>query len=170
MNKQEQHSIRKAPGKGFRGDTSFEQGLDGAMDSREELDDDKLNNIDESQPSEEQEEPKPQRVRKPSLLAKWGHSILSGSILSKEEVQKRYPYMLFIALLMLMYIANVFKMQQLYRTEASLSKQVKELRAKSLTLSSRRMDITRQSKIIKEVEDRELGLRESLSPPKVIEK
>ncbi len=96
--------------------------------------------------------------------------IISGNILSREAVQRRYPYMLFVALLGIVYIYNVFYMQQLYRRQARLTREVKELRTEAMALSSVRMQATRQSSIVREVKARGLGLEESVTPVKVIEK
>ena len=63
-----------------------------------------------------------------------------------------------------------FHIQKLHRRHDRLTEQVKELRARSLTVSSLRMISTRQSEIIRELELRGIPLEESLSPPKVIEK
>ena len=119
--------------------------------------------VSESAPEEEIPAP-------PSRWKEYVGSLLSGNILSKTEVRRLYPYMLFLAFLMLLYISNVFRMQQLYRRHEALTKEVKELRAKSLTISAMRMNSTRQSEIIRELEVRGIDLQESLVPPKVIGK
>lgn len=106
----------------------------------------------------------------PSRLKEYIGSLLSGNILSKSEVRRLYPYLLFVAFLMLLYISNVFRMQHLHRRHDALVKEVKELRAKSLTISAMRMNSTRQSEIIRELEVRGIDLQESLVPPKVIGK
>lgn len=111
------------------------------------------------------------QVRRPSSrIKRQVGALLSGSILSKAEVRKFYPYMLLLAFLMLLYIANVFKMQQLHKQHDRLAAEVKELRAKSLTLSSIRMNATRQSEILKELKNRGIDLEESVTPPKIINK
>jgi hypothetical protein len=95
-------------------------------------------------------------------------SVLSGNILSRSEVTRAYPYMIFVACLMFLYIANIFRTQYIYREHARLTEQVKELRAKSMTIASDKMRATRQSNIMVELERRGIPLRESLTPNKVI--
>lgn len=109
-------------------------------------------------------------VKTPSRFERYVKQILSGSILTNAEVQKHYPYILFMVLLAFLYIANGFHMQKLHRQHNRLSAQVKELRARSLTLSSQRMIATRQSEIIRAVEERGIPLEELLAPPKIIDK
>ena len=87
-----------------------------------------------------------------------------------KEVQKHYPYVLFMAVLMFLYIANGFHTQKLHRQHERLTARVKELRAQSLTISSQRMIATRQSEIIRELEERGIPLDELVSPPKIIDK
>lgn len=108
--------------------------------------------------------------RKPSKIERYIRQVLSGSILTQESVRKHYPYMLFMVLLMFLYIANGFHVQKLHRRHDQLSAQVKELRAKSLTIASQRMMATRQSTILEELQNREIPLEELLAPPQVIDK
>lgn len=150
----------------MRKDTVIDEELDRAQNDRQDEQYDDEQQALQSEPVEQ----KPQKPQKPSKIKQAVVSVLSGNILSRAEVKKQYPYMLFIAFLMMIYIGNVFKMQQLHRYHGRLSTEVKELRAKSLTISSQRVDATRQSQIIKELEARGIDLRESLVPPKVISK
>jgi hypothetical protein len=97
-------------------------------------------------------------------------ALLSGNILSRSEVSRTYPFLLFVAFLAFLYIGNIFSMQKLHRENAALTREVRELRTKSMTFASARMQATRQSNIINEIRRRELPLRESLTPNKVIPK
>ncbi len=110
-------------------------------------------------------EPEPETV---SRTKQYIGMILSGSILTKAEVRNVYPYLIAVAVLMMAYIASVFRMQELHRREIQLTRQVKELRATSLELASQRMLYTRQSNIIEELEKRGIPLGEAVTPPKVV--
>lgn len=123
-----------------------------------------------SAPSKGEATPERATVKAPSRFERHVKQILSGSILTNAEVQKHYPYILFMVLLAFLYIANGFHMQKLHRQHDRLTAQVKELRARSLTLSSQRMIATRQSEIIRAVEERGIPLEELLAPPKIIDK
>ena len=107
---------------------------------------------------------------RPSKLSQYITWILSGNILSRAEVRKQYPYICFMALLTFLYITNIFNTQKLYRKQDRLTSQINELRSKSLTLSSIRMSATRQSAILKQLEERGIDLKESLSPPMIMER
>ncbi len=109
-------------------------------------------------------------VREPSRFEKFVGQILSGSFLTKAEVRRQYPYIFFMVLLMFLYIANVFHIQKLHRKSDRLTEQVKELRSRSLTTASMRMMSTRRSEIVKELERRGIPVRESVDPPRILER
>jgi hypothetical protein len=98
--------------------------------------------------------------------------ILDGSLLAKKEVAKQLPFIIFLTLLGIIYIANRYHAERVSREVLSLQEEVKELRAESITTASELMFISKQSEVSKLVEQRGLGLKESLEPPKkiVIEK
>lgn len=108
--------------------------------------------------------------RRKSKFASTMNALLTGNILSRSEVSRTYPYLLFVAFLAFIYIGNIFSMQKLHRQHTALTKEVRELRTKSMTFASQRMQATRQSNILDEIERRGIPLRESLTPNKVIPK
>lgn len=137
-------------------------------DSDEELDAaESENGVTENDTASASDSPK---VKGPSWFERNLAQVLSGSILTRVEVRRMYPYVLFIVVLMFLYIANGYHIQKLHRRHDRLTEQVKELRSRSLTLSSIRMTQTRQSEIIKQLEERGIPLEESLTPPKIIDK
>lgn len=136
-------------------------------DSDEELAAESENDAAENDPISASDSPK---VKGPSWFERNLAQVLSGSILTRVEVRRMYPYVLFIVVLMFLYIANGYHIQKLHRRHDRLTEQVKELRSRSLTISSIRMTQTRQSEIIKQLEERGIPLEESLTPPKIIDK
>ena len=113
----------------------------------------------------------PDAARKePSRLGRGVGQVLSGSFLVRPEVRRHYPYVFLIALLMWLYIANIFHVQKLHRRHDRLTEDVRELRSRSLTMSAVRMESTRRSEILKDLELRGISLRESIEPPKTISK
>jgi len=107
---------------------------------------------------------------RPSKFKQYLGAMLSGSILSREEVKKTYKYLVGIALLMMLYIYNVFYMQHLYHRQENLTGEVRDLRAQAMTLRSKCMVITRQSSIDSVLKARGSEVHESMTPPKVIER
>ena len=94
------------------------------------------------------------RPKRPSWVERNVAQVLSGNILTRAEVRR---------------ICSLEDIDVII-TDDRISEQIKELRSRSLTLSSIRMTATRQSEIIKELEARGIPLQESLTPPKIIDK
>lgn len=91
---------------------------------------------------------------------------ISGRILTHEMISGQMPYIIFLVALAIIYIANNYHYNNLLRTELKMRKEVKNLRAESITTAARYMSISRQSEVVKLVEEKDLGLIESRVPPK----
>jgi len=98
--------------------------------------------------------------------------LLDGSLIANDFIAKQLPYIVFLVALAFTYIANRYHAEKVVRASIELSKEINELRAEAITTSSELMFISKQSEVAKLVEDRGLGLKESVEPPKkiVIEK
>ena len=96
-------------------------------------------------------------------------TFLSGGLLRRPDVLKKLPYVFFVLLLMLLYIANGYYTQKLNRRYTQLNNEVKELRTKSLSINEMRMTATRQSEIIQRLKEAGIDLQESVVPPQVVE-
>ena len=94
--------------------------------------------------------------------------ILTGSILAKKQVSKQLPFIIFLAGLGIIYIANRYNAEHLLAEHGKTSEELDELRAESITTTSELMFASRQSQVIKLVEENHLGLKESTVPPKRI--
>lgn len=69
----------------------------------------------------------------------------------------------------LLFIGYHLSFEQRVRRITTLSNEVKEMRYKSITLSSRYMNETKQSSIIQRVNERNMGLKELVEAPRIIE-
>ncbi|HPF92829.1 MAG TPA: FtsL-like putative cell division protein [Tenuifilaceae bacterium] len=94
--------------------------------------------------------------------------IINGNILNKENVTAQIPYILFLAFLAIFYIGNRYKYEKLIRNGQTLQVEVKNLRAESITTASQLMFISKQSQVSRLVNEKGLGLEESVTPPKKI--
>lgn len=90
--------------------------------------------------------------------------LLDGSFLN-EFVVKQIPYILFITLLAFVYIGNRYRTEKIVRKTIDLQKELSELRAEAITTSSELMFISKQSEVVKMVEEQGLELKESVEPP-----
>jgi hypothetical protein len=94
--------------------------------------------------------------------------ILNGNILNRETVTGQIPYILFLAFLAIFYIANRYRYEKLVRDGRNLQLEVRDLRAESITTASQLMFISKQSQVSRLVNEKGLGLEESVVPPKKI--
>lgn len=96
-------------------------------------------------------------------IARTIRSILDGSFLTRERVVKAIPYLLFLFLLTLAYIANVFYVEKINREMDDVDKELQELRFEYITTKSRLMKESKASEVAKKLEKE--GIRPSTAPP-----
>lgn len=95
--------------------------------------------------------------------------LLDGSILTKDAFVKQLPFVFFLALLGILYIGNRFKAEKVIQQNMQLQKEIKELRAKSITTAAELMYMRKQSEVIKLLKEKGLDLEESTEPPIKVE-
>ena len=94
--------------------------------------------------------------------------LVNGNALAREEFVVHLPYLMFLSLIALVYIVNGYWAESAVRNINSSSIELKEMHSVYITTKSDLMYISKQSKIAGIVEERELGLKESYTPPKKI--
>ena len=110
---------------------------------------------------------KPSRPRKKGVLAKGLSSVFSGTFLTHEKNIKHLPFILFLGLMALFYIANGYYADDKIREVNKISNQLKELRSEYISTKSDLMFASKQSEVAKSAE--QLGLKEPVVPPVKIE-
>lgn len=110
---------------------------------------------------------KNQKPRKKGVLAKALSSVFSGTFLTNERTLQHLPYILFLALLAIFYIANGYYADDKIREVNKYSNQLKELRSEYISTKSELMFASKQSEVAKAVESQ--GLKEPVVPPIKIE-
>jgi hypothetical protein len=106
---------------------------------------------------------KPSRPRKKGVLAKGLSSVFSGSFLTSDKTLKHLPFVLFLALIAIGYIANGYYADDKIREVNKISNQLKELRSEYISTKSDLMFESKQSQVAKSAE--QLGLKEPIVPP-----
>ena len=94
-------------------------------------------------------------------------SVFSGTFLINEKTLSHLPFILFLTLLAIFYIANGYYADDKIREFNSVSNQLKELRSEYISTKSDLMFASKQSQVAKATEV--LGLKESIVPPFKIE-
>ncbi len=93
---------------------------------------------------------------------------IDGTVLTREFVMKQLPFIVFLALLAIIYIGNRYHAEKLVRRSGELQAELKELRAEAVTVSAELMHLSRQSEVLKLLRNSDLDLVESLDPPRRI--
>ncbi|MFN8256834.1 MAG: FtsL-like putative cell division protein [Bacteroidales bacterium] len=94
---------------------------------------------------------------------------LSGNILNREFIRKNLWYILFVVFLSIVYINNKYRTEDLLMNIIRMQNEVKELRDKSVFYASELMSLSRESEVIKIVQEKSLNLQEIKLPPEKIE-
>ena len=119
----------------------------------------------------EQEAPqiaaKPSKPGKKGVLAKGLSKIFGGGFLSDDRAVQHVPFILFLGLIAILYIANGYYADDKIREENKTKNEIKELRTEYISSKSDLMFVSKQSEVAKAVEP--LGLKEPVVAPMKIE-
>src|SRR6059036_3681119 len=107
------------------------------------------NTIKEPQEEKAQESPKPRRsIRKGRRFMRF---LRVFGIFNRNQVVKMMPFILFLTVLILFYIANSYYAERLVRRMNSVKNDLKERRAEFISTSSELMFRTKQSEVAKTI-------------------
>lgn len=107
------------------------------------------------------------RAGKKGVLAKSLSSIFSGTFLTNESTLKHLPFLLFLVLVAIFYIANGYYADDKIREVNKITNELKELRSEYISTKSDLMFVSKQSEVAKAAEP--LGIKEPIVPPMKIE-
>jgi hypothetical protein len=91
--------------------------------------------------------------------------LLSGSMVSEKIILKNLGYVSLITFLTAVYIGNRFHAEKITRESTRLQREVKDLRAESLSTSADLMYISKQSEVFTLIREKGLKLEELKTPP-----
>jgi hypothetical protein len=91
--------------------------------------------------------------------------LLSGSMVSEKIILKNLGYVSLITFLTVVYIGNRFHAEKITRESTRLQREVKDLRAESLSTSADLMYISKQSEVFSLLRQKGLNLEELKTPP-----
>lgn len=115
---------------------------------------------------EEEQVVEPEVAQKAELPKNFLTTLLSEGVVSKESATQMMPFIIFLAMLGMIYIANRHFAEKTIRQIDKLSKEVKELSWDYKTLKADLMLKSTQTEVAKQVDT--LGLKEPVEPPKKI--
>jgi len=93
-----------------------------------------------------------------------------GTIITRKSITQQLPFILFISFFGIIYIGNRYHAEKIVRDLDKIQQDVKDLRAESIITASELMMMSKQSEVLKLVKQEEIGLEESVEPPKKIKK
>ncbi|MDT8412052.1 MAG: FtsL-like putative cell division protein [Vicingaceae bacterium] len=116
-----------------------------------------MNKFKQKESTEKQEKEK--KPSSPNFFV----SLISGNFLAKENVVNSLPFVFYLTLLGILYIANGYNAEKLVRELDHVNDDLKELRSEYITIKS---DLNYESKQSQVAEKTELfGVMESIVPP-----
>ena len=102
-------------------------------------------------------------VKKRKRIGKPIHDLLEGDFLSRKGIFGSLPFLFFLGIIGVLYIANTFYAEKTYKEIEKTKTELKELRFQYITTKSVLMYQSKQVEIATKAES--LGLKESLIPP-----
>ena len=93
--------------------------------------------------------------------------VLSGEFLTREGVTRHIPYLIFVSVLFIAYIAMGYQFERLEREKLKTKRQLEELSAEYKTLKAEFETQLQQSTVEQNIAD--LGLRQNVEPPFLLE-
>jgi hypothetical protein len=102
---------------------------------------------------------------KPQKSGNFMKELLSGSMVSDKIILKNFWYIILLTILGAIYIGNRFQAEKINRELTRLTREVRDLRAESLSTSADLMSVSRQSEVYRMVHEKGLGLEELKTPP-----
>lgn len=100
------------------------------------------------------------------MVARSVTGVFKGTFLTRENVVKQLPFLIFVVGLALIYISNSYSAEKLALTIEKIKKENEVLRFEHISMKSQLMDYSRQSEVAKKLEG--TGLKESTVPPQKI--
>jgi hypothetical protein len=114
---------------------------------------------------EESKENKKETNKKQLNPGSFIKELLSGSMISEKIILKNLGYISMLTFLTALYIGNRFHAEKITRETTRLDREVKDLRAESLSTSADLMYISKQSEVYNMVREKGLNLEELKTPP-----
>ena len=93
---------------------------------------------------------------------------LDGSILTRQAVVRQLPFIFFLTLLAIVYIANRFHAEKIARQTTQVQNDLRDLRSESISIASELMTRSNQTEIVKQIKEKGLDLNVGSEPPKKV--
>lgn len=95
--------------------------------------------------------------------------LIGGGVLSRDGVVRQVPFLLFLFIMLIFYIGNQYQGAKVMKNVLKVEARLKVLRTESISTTFERMEMSKQSEVIKLVKEKGLPLNEAILPPYNIE-
>jgi len=106
-----------------------------------------------------------QRIEQKEIRKGSVWDVFDGTVLTRDNVVRQLPFVLFITFLIILYIGNRYHAEKVIRETMQLQTELRELRARAISTASELEFISRQSEVAKMINNRSMGLQEAVDPP-----
>ena len=110
---------------------------------------------------------KDKKIKKVSSLPRAIIGVLNGNFLARENVIRNMPFMFYVVLLMVLYIAYGYYAERTVRELHNVDVELKDMRSDYISKRAELEKTEKQSQVAEDIE--RLGLKESRVPPIKIE-
>ncbi|MEI6488614.1 MAG: FtsL-like putative cell division protein [Bacteroidota bacterium] len=125
-----------------------------------------MNKFKDNKSNETQSEPVVQG--KENKVVRSVANVVSGSFLSRESSLKNLPFVFFLSLLSVCYIANGYYADDQVRKVNRLVSEIKELRTQYIVVKDSLVIKSKQTEVARSLAKQQSGIKESVVPPKKI--
>jgi cell division protein FtsL len=94
--------------------------------------------------------------------------VLNGNFLTTNFFRKQYGLLIMIAVLLFFYVDNRYYCETQLAKEIEVKKKIQDVKYEYLTISAELMQLSRESNVLKMVQEKGLNLKETNTPPIVI--
>lgn len=91
--------------------------------------------------------------------------LINGSFVASDLVRKQIPFIIVLFILGLIYIANRYHAESIFRETENAKKEIEDLRAEKIEIQSNLMTNSRRDKVLRLLEEKGSILKESPVPP-----
>lgn len=93
---------------------------------------------------------------------------LNGGLFTREAISKQWTYFIFLGFLAMIYINNHYAVEKLLKEQVQINVELKELKYEAITTSSQLMQMSRQSEVLRHIEQANIGLGVLKTPPRIL--
>jgi len=95
-------------------------------------------------------------------------NLIDGSILVKKRVVRQFPFIIFLTFLAFIYIGNRLSAESTARRAAELEREIKKLKAESMSLASELIFLSNKAEVTKLIKENDLKIKFTTEPPKKV--